>query len=188
MPCRFPKVFMVSDRYLKCRNIPSSPKLISALRRYVAYRGEHDMGTAFGRTEYHGPNPHLPLVLSRKGYPYALSLKRLGTSRVSGPTIGRQTPYRHMSLVCTGRQARMERATADAGHSLQDCSEMAQPSSRSSYFSGTRTLTRRADILTFPLRTHRERLLKSYETRCFIVPDSRIKAKRRYIHSGQHAL
>jgi len=55
---------------------PSSPKLIAALHRYVAFRGEHDMGTAFERTEYHGLNPHLPLVLSRKGYPYALSLKR----------------------------------------------------------------------------------------------------------------
>jgi integrase/recombinase XerD len=55
---------------------PSSPKLIAALQRYVAYRGGHDMGTAFGRTEYHGLNPHLPLILSRKGYPYALSLKR----------------------------------------------------------------------------------------------------------------
>jgi len=46
-----------------------------ALRRYVSHRRERDMGTAMGRTEYHGLNPHLPLVLSRKGYPYALSLK-----------------------------------------------------------------------------------------------------------------
>ncbi|KLU20535.1 integrase [Caballeronia mineralivorans PML1(12)] len=55
---------------------PSSPKLIAALHRYVAFRGERDIGTAFGRTEYHGLNRHLPLILSRKGYPYALSLKR----------------------------------------------------------------------------------------------------------------
>jgi hypothetical protein len=36
------------------------------------------MGTAFGRTEFHWLNPHVPLVLSPKGYPYALSLKRRG--------------------------------------------------------------------------------------------------------------
>jgi len=33
------------------------------------------MGTAMGRTDYHGLNPHLPLVLSRKGYPFSLSMK-----------------------------------------------------------------------------------------------------------------
>jgi hypothetical protein len=39
--------------------------------------GAAALGTALARTHYHGLNPHLPLVLSRKGYPYSLSLKRL---------------------------------------------------------------------------------------------------------------
>ncbi|CAN7777076.1 hypothetical protein [Caballeronia sp. LjRoot31] len=43
----------------------SSIKLIGALRRYVIYRRERDLGTALGRTHYHGLNPHLPVVLSR---------------------------------------------------------------------------------------------------------------------------
>ncbi|MDN7184669.1 hypothetical protein M0D69_42995 [Caballeronia sp. SEWSISQ10-4 2] len=42
--------------------------------------------------------------------------------------------------------------------------------------------------MTFPLLTHRERFLKSYEARCFTVVDSRIRAKRRYIHTGQSAI
>jgi integrase/recombinase XerD len=59
---------------------PSSIKLIEALRRYVIYRRERDLETALGRTHYHGLNPHLPLVLSRKDYPYSLSLKRRSDS------------------------------------------------------------------------------------------------------------
>ncbi|CAN7786448.1 site-specific integrase [Caballeronia sp. LjRoot34] len=54
---------------------PSSPKIIAALGRYVSHRREREMGTAMGRTDYHGFNSHLPLVLSRKGYPFSLSLK-----------------------------------------------------------------------------------------------------------------
>ncbi|WP_086383948.1 tyrosine-type recombinase/integrase [Caballeronia sordidicola] len=56
--------------------VPSSPKLIAALRRYVAYRRERGIGTTLGRTDFNGLNCQLPLIVSRKGYPYLLSLKR----------------------------------------------------------------------------------------------------------------
>jgi integrase/recombinase XerD len=55
---------------------PSSPKLIAALGRYINYRSEREMGSALGSAEYQGLNRNLPLVLTRKGYPFSLSMKR----------------------------------------------------------------------------------------------------------------
>jgi len=54
----------------------SSAKLIAAIERYLKYRCENDLGMAFNRNDYRGLNRDLPLILSRKGYPYSLTKKR----------------------------------------------------------------------------------------------------------------
>ncbi|WP_082771697.1 MULTISPECIES: tyrosine-type recombinase/integrase [Burkholderiaceae] len=40
------------------------------------HRRERGIGTTLGRTDFNGLNCQLPLIVSRKGYPYLLSLKR----------------------------------------------------------------------------------------------------------------
>ncbi|MGA7816695.1 tyrosine-type recombinase/integrase [Caballeronia sp.] len=59
----------------------ASPKLIAAIERYIQHRRANDHGTNLGRTDYHGLHANLPLILSRRGYPYSLSKKsRVGES------------------------------------------------------------------------------------------------------------
>ncbi|MGF6440109.1 tyrosine-type recombinase/integrase [Paraburkholderia youngii] len=53
----------------------TSHKLIAAIERYLEFRIERDLGTTLDESRFRGLNPHLPLVLSRKGYPYALNRK-----------------------------------------------------------------------------------------------------------------
>lgn len=53
----------------------TSPKLIAALERYLAFRVEHDLGTTLAPASYRGIQPNLPLISSRKGYPYSLNRK-----------------------------------------------------------------------------------------------------------------
>ena len=54
---------------------PSSPKLIAAIERYIQHRRANDHGTNLGSNDYRGLHANLPLILSRKGYPYSLSKK-----------------------------------------------------------------------------------------------------------------
>lgn len=53
----------------------SGRKLVDALERYLTFRAERDLGTTLAGTTYRGLNPDLPLILSRKGYPYSLNRK-----------------------------------------------------------------------------------------------------------------
>ena len=46
------------------------------MERYREYRVAHSLGATLDRTRYRGLHADLPLVLSRKGYPYALNKKR----------------------------------------------------------------------------------------------------------------
>jgi len=50
-------------------------KLIDALERYLAYRVDRGLGATLDNARYRGLNPDLPLILSRKGYPYSLNRK-----------------------------------------------------------------------------------------------------------------
>ncbi|MBG0881941.1 site-specific integrase [Burkholderia sp. 9775_39] len=53
----------------------SAPKLVDAIERYLEYRVAHELGTTLDRSRFRGLFPDLPLILSRKGYPYALNRK-----------------------------------------------------------------------------------------------------------------
>ncbi|KVS13145.1 tyrosine-type recombinase/integrase [Burkholderia multivorans] len=53
----------------------SSRKLVDAIERYLEYRVAHELGTTLDRSRFRGLNPDIPLILSRKGYPYALNRK-----------------------------------------------------------------------------------------------------------------
>ena len=53
----------------------SSPKLVDAIERYLDYRVLNDLGATLDQGRYRGLNPALALILSRKGYPYALNRK-----------------------------------------------------------------------------------------------------------------
>lgn len=50
-------------------------KVIDAIERYLAYRIQNDLGTTLDTSKYRGLNPGLPLVLSRRGYPYSMNRK-----------------------------------------------------------------------------------------------------------------
>jgi integrase/recombinase XerD len=54
----------------------ANDKLIAALERYLEYRVAHSLGATLDRAQYRGLHADLSLVLSRKGYPYALNKKR----------------------------------------------------------------------------------------------------------------
>jgi integrase/recombinase XerD len=53
----------------------SSPKLVDAIERYLDYRVLNELGATLDQGRYRGLNPALALILSRKGYPYALNRK-----------------------------------------------------------------------------------------------------------------
>ncbi|MBN3785510.1 site-specific integrase [Burkholderia sp. Ac-20353] len=53
----------------------SARKLVDAIERYLEFRVAHDLGTTLDRSHFRGLIPDLPLILSRKGYPYALNRK-----------------------------------------------------------------------------------------------------------------
>ncbi|RQP96548.1 tyrosine-type recombinase/integrase [Burkholderia stagnalis] len=53
----------------------SARKLVDAIERYLAFRVAHELGTTLDRSRFRGLMPDLPLILSRKGYPYALNRK-----------------------------------------------------------------------------------------------------------------
>lgn len=55
-------------------------KLIDALERYLSYRVKHDLGATLAGTSYRRLNPELPLILSRRGYPFSLNRKVRGSS------------------------------------------------------------------------------------------------------------
>lgn len=124
----------------------SSAKLIAAIERYLKYRCENDLGMAFNRNDYRGLNRDLPLILSRKGYPYSLTKKR----RVGA--LGEPLDYwaaDSLQAYVTGLyQAAGTNGTSHSGleHSRQGCFPMARPSSKFSCFSATRALTKRAGI------------------------------------------
>ncbi|RDU95243.1 tyrosine-type recombinase/integrase [Trinickia dinghuensis] len=50
-------------------------KVIAAIECYLAYRIKRGLGTALEEGRFRGLIPDLPLILSRKGYPYALNRK-----------------------------------------------------------------------------------------------------------------
>jgi len=51
-------------------------KLVDALERYLAFRVTHELGTTLDKSRFRGLIPDLPLILSRKGYPYSLNRKK----------------------------------------------------------------------------------------------------------------
>ncbi|MEM5406208.1 site-specific integrase [Paraburkholderia unamae] len=53
----------------------TSQNLIDAIERYLAHRVERGLGTTLDNTRCRGLHPSLPVVLSRKGYPYSLNRK-----------------------------------------------------------------------------------------------------------------
>jgi len=53
----------------------TSPRLIAAIDRYMAYRVAHGIGTTVD-VEYRGLVPHQPLVMTRRGARFAMNLKR----------------------------------------------------------------------------------------------------------------
>ncbi|MCA8205157.1 site-specific integrase [Burkholderia sp. AU33545] len=50
--------------------------LVDALERYLAFRVTHELGTTLDKSRFRGLIPDLPLILSRKGYPYSLNRKK----------------------------------------------------------------------------------------------------------------
>ncbi|MDF3834052.1 site-specific integrase [Cupriavidus basilensis] len=52
------------------------PKTVAALERYIEWRWGRDKGTALDRRMYRGPMPRTCLILTQKGGPYELSIKR----------------------------------------------------------------------------------------------------------------
>ncbi|WP_059414302.1 tyrosine-type recombinase/integrase [Cupriavidus basilensis] len=54
----------------------SHPKTIAAVERYIEWRWEHDKGTALDRGKWRGLMPQTSLILTHKGGPYELSIKR----------------------------------------------------------------------------------------------------------------
>ncbi|CAE6795738.1 Tyrosine recombinase XerC [Paraburkholderia domus] len=53
----------------------SGHKLAVAIERYLGYRVAKGLGTTVARPEYRGLIADLPLILTRKGYPYSLNIK-----------------------------------------------------------------------------------------------------------------
>jgi integrase/recombinase XerD len=53
----------------------TSERLIAAIERYIEYRIANGIGTTL-EVEYRGLEPHQPLVMSRRGYRFALNRKR----------------------------------------------------------------------------------------------------------------
>ena len=51
-------------------------KLVDALERSLAFRVTHELGTTLDKSRFRGLIPDLPLILSRKGYPYSLNRKK----------------------------------------------------------------------------------------------------------------
>ncbi|MBU9690781.1 site-specific integrase [Burkholderia multivorans] len=54
----------------------SSRKLVDAIERYLAFRVTHELGTTLDKSRFRGLIPDLPLILSRKRYPYSLNRKK----------------------------------------------------------------------------------------------------------------
>lgn len=54
----------------------SHPKTVAALERYIDWRWTHGKGTALDRRMWRGLMPETTLVLTHKGGPYELSVKR----------------------------------------------------------------------------------------------------------------
>ena len=54
----------------------SHPRTIAALERYIEWRWEHGRGTALDRRAWRGLMPETTLILTHKGGPYELSVKR----------------------------------------------------------------------------------------------------------------
>ncbi|MBN3835165.1 site-specific integrase [Burkholderia sp. Ac-20344] len=54
----------------------SARKLVDAIERYLAFRVTHELGTTLDKSRFRGLIPDLPLILSRKGYPYSLNRKK----------------------------------------------------------------------------------------------------------------
>ncbi|MFP3506895.1 tyrosine-type recombinase/integrase [Burkholderia sp. SIMBA_062] len=54
----------------------SARKLVDAIERYLAFRVTRELGTTLEKSRFRGLIPDLPLILSRKGYPYSLNRKK----------------------------------------------------------------------------------------------------------------
>ena len=54
----------------------SHPMTIAALERYIERRWQNNKGTAMDRSKWRGLMPQTPLILTHKGGPYELSVKR----------------------------------------------------------------------------------------------------------------
>lgn len=54
----------------------SAPKLITAMEGYLAYRVQNRLRMNTDDTRYRGLLPAMPLILTRRGYPYELNKKR----------------------------------------------------------------------------------------------------------------
>lgn len=109
-------------------------KLVDALERYLAYRVDRGLGATLDVSRFRGLNPDLPLILSRKGYPYSLNLK------VRTSASGDQVDY----WAADSLQAYVTKLYRDAG--LKGASSH---SGRRSF--ATRLIDRGADVETVSL-------------------------------------
>lgn len=79
-------------------------KAVEAFDRYVGWRYRHGHGVSLDRREYRGLMPRSRLLLTQKGGPFELSLKRRVSLAGEPRDIGPHIVCKATSLVCIGPQ------------------------------------------------------------------------------------